>query len=52
MFWKKGELRHATRNDVIMAGGAAIIAVWTFLDKYRDYNEQKEKELRCNYPTS
>jgi hypothetical protein len=44
-FWKKGELRVATRNDVVMAGAAALLAVWAFIDKNKQYQEAKQREL-------
>jgi hypothetical protein len=43
-FWNKGELRVATRNDVVMAGAAALLAVWAFIDKNKQYQDHK-KEL-------
>lgn len=42
-WWKKGELRVATRNDVIFAGAAALMAVWAFIDKNKQYQESKKE---------
>jgi hypothetical protein len=42
-FWKKGELRTATRNDVIFAGATALMAVWAFIDKHKQYQESKKE---------
>lgn len=39
-----------SRNEVIWAGGGAIIAVWTFIDKYKMY--KNPKEIECNCQTS
>lgn len=41
-FWKKGELRVATRNDVIFAGATALMAMWAFVDKWKQYEDTKE----------
>ena len=43
-FWKKGEIRTATRNDVIFAGAAALMAVWAFVDKHKQYNDSKKEQ--------
>lgn len=51
-FWKKGQPRTPTRNDVFMAGMALVMAAWTFTTNYHEYKKTQKEENTCNYPTS
>lgn len=44
MFKKLFGKSSTTKFDVVMAGAAAIIAVWKAIDTVRDYQTEKEEE--------